>query len=576
MRQSRSVYELSLVGILGIAVVGSTLAVARRGGDYKFFDPLVDVKRIITDRYVDKVDEKALQNGAIQGMLETLNDPYTVYVPAAEKANFDKELTGEYVGIGAQVDQKDGWLIIVTPLEDSPAYKAGLMANDKVLEIESTSTQGLSIDKCIESLQGQPGTPVKLTIERAGQKQQITVTRDRIKTLSVKGFHRDPVDPNKWQYLIDPTRKIAYIRLTQFTPQCAKLIYEALESVNASSGDLKGLVLDLRWNPGGLLNEAVSIADLFLEDGVIVSTRGRTVAEVVEKAHKEGTYPNFPIAVLVNNSSASASEVLSGALVENNRAIVVGTRTFGKGSVQGVLNIASADGAELKFTEQGYYLPSGRSITRKDDKAQWGVDPTRGFYVPMTDPELIEMLKVRRELEVIRPGDAQAEQRWSDADWILTTLKDKQLAAAVRAVQAKVDSGEWKSTGLDGVSDKGVQVGEAQRLITARDRLERELARLDRRITAVETGVSDVKTGTDFWADDLDLSGGTLEVRDKSGKVVTTLQITGNNLERWLIDADVKKLDADKPADAKPEAKAETKSEPKPEAKPESKPAEKK
>lgn len=545
MSKPRSVFELSLMGILGVAVVGSTLALAGRDSDYKFFDPLIDVKRILAERYVEPIDDAKLQTGAIRGMVEVLNDPYTVYVPAEETADFDKELTGEYVGIGAQVDQKDGWLIIATPLEDSPAFKAGLMAGDKVVDIEGTSTNGLSIDKCIDMLQGKAGTPVNILVERDGQKIPFTIVRDRIKTLSVKGFHRDPADPNRWQHVIDPSRGIAYLRISQFTPEVAGLVRATLNDLNAANGGVRGLVIDLRWNPGGLLADAVQIADLFLEDGVIVSTRGRAFPEEIARAEKPGTLPPFPIAVIVNGASASASEVLAGALVENNRAVVVGTRTFGKGSVQGVINLPSAGNAELKFTEQGYYLPSGRSIQRRDDKADWGVDPTRGFFVPLTDEQTIEMLRVRREMEIIRAGDAApADQQWADTAWVLSTLKDPQLTAAVTALQAKIDTGDWKATGQDGIADNAVRIGETQRLMTARDRLERELVRLDKRLEVLGQGLGDVPSDHDFWPDSADLTGGQLIVRDKDGNVVATLRITGNNLERWLMDADVTKADA--------------------------------
>jgi len=476
-------------------------------------------------------------------------------VPPSDKQEFNKDLTGEYVGIGAQVNVQDGWLTIVSPLEDSPAFRAGLMAEDKVIAIGDVSTENKNVNDCVDLLMGEPGTPVKLTIERKGQKLELSVVRDRIKTRSVKGFHRSSGDGSQWEFMIDGARKIGYIRLTQFTPKCSQEIQAALASMGAAEGKLKGLVLDLRFNPGGLLNEAEEIADMFLKSGVIVSTRGRAYEERITRAKSEGTFPDFPMAVLVNGSSASASEVLSGALVENDRAIVVGTRSFGKGSVQSVLELPSGNGSELKITEQGYFLPSGRSITRKDDADHWGVDPSEGFYVPMTDPQTAAMLEARRREEVLRYAQEQgaaapeaaadhAQVDWTNADSVLNHLKDPQLMAAVKAVQGKVDSGTWQPTGETQNAKGRIAGAELLKLTQYQQRLLRELARTEKRMDAIETAAGDEAPKiADFWNNELDLTGGILEIRDKSGKVIATLDITGNNLERWLIDADVKKHD---------------------------------
>jgi carboxyl-terminal processing protease len=566
LSKRRYVFESALVLVLGAAVLGSTLAGSKpTANDYNFFDELIEVKQLINQRFVDKPDDKTMREGAIKGMVEALNDPYTIYVPASDKTQFNKDLTGEYVGIGALVNGADGWLNIVSPLEDSPAFKAGLLAGDRLVEVEGTSTQNLAMDKCVDLLMGEPGSVVHVVVERQGQKFPLAITRERIKTRNVKGFHRDPADPNNWQYLIDPARKIAYVRLTQFTPDCAKELRAALDSVGAEKGDLKGLVLDLRGNPGGLLDEATRIADMFLDDGVIVSTRGRAFQEKITRAQKDGTLPNFPIALLINGQSASASEVLSGALTENNRAIAVGSRSFGKGSVQVVLELPSGKGSELKITEQGYFLPSGRSISRKDDSATWGVDPTEGFYVPMTDAQTAAMLEVRRKEEIINakkdkgekvpektekaadPKAAATPDDWSNPEWIMTALKDEQLSAAVRAVQAKVDKGEWTPTGEKGPQLGKIETAELQQMRIFHERLIRELARTEKRMDAIEEASPEAKASPsrDLWPDTVDLTGGTIEVKDKDGKVVAVLQVTGNNVERWLLDADVKKADAD-------------------------------
>jgi carboxyl-terminal processing protease len=558
-----------LFALLGVTGLAATVAASRRmGDDYKFFDEIIEVKHIISSRYVETPDEKMLRQGAIQGMVEALNDPYTVYVPSSDKEVFNKDLTGEYAGIGAQVNMQEGWLTIVSPLEDSPAFRAGLMADDRIVSVGGVSTQDKNINDCVDMLMGQAGTPVELVVERKGRKFDLSIVRDRIKTRSVKGFHRSEGDASQWNHLIDAPRAIGYIRLTQFTPKCSEEVLAALRAMGADTGSLKGLVLDLRFNPGGLLNEAEAIADLFLTDGVIVSTKGRAYPEKVTRAKGPGTLPDFPITVLVNGSSASASEVLAGALAENSRAKVVGTRSFGKGSVQSVLELPSGNGSEIKITEQGYLLPSGRSITRKDDADQWGVDPSEGFYVPMTDAQTVAMLETRRREEVLRYAEEQAgaasdatatpspqtaptqqasrqaseQVDWNNVDSVLAFLKDPQLTAAVKALQIKVDSGEWKPTG-ETHNPKGRIAGdEMLKLTQYQQRLLRELARTDRRLEALETAAGDeAPKAADLWANDLDLTGGLLEIRDKQGNVIARLDITGNNLERWLLDADVRK-----------------------------------
>lgn len=578
MAKSRIIFESALILVLGGAVLGSTLAISKRNSDYAFFDELIEIKQIISSRYVENPDEKALREGAIKGMVDALNDPYTVYVPPADKSSFNKDLTGEYVGIGATVNTQDGWLTIVSPLEDSPAFKAGLMPADRIVEISGTSTENLSVDKCVDLLMGTAGTTLMLTVERQGERFPLEITREQIKTRSVKGFHRDPASPMTWQHLIDHSRGIGYIRLTQFTPKCSNEVLAALQAMGAGEGKLKGLVLDVRGNPGGLLSEAENIADFFLKDGIIVSTRGRAFQEKVTRAKEPGTLPDFPIALIINGQSASASEVLAGALVENSRGITVGSRTYGKGSVQVVLELPSGNGSELKLTEQGYFLPSGRSLSRKDDTPTWGVDPTEGFYVPVTDDQLVAMFEVRRREEALVNREAAAKNNkvapapktdskepakpidWANVDSVLEGLKDPQLAAAVRAVQHKVEKGEWIPTGQKGIETGSIATAELTQLRLFHERLERELIRTEKRMIAIEDAVPVAKNAPkpDLWADTIDLKGGNLEVKDKDGKVVATLQITGNDLERWLLDADVKKPEDAKPAQTSPTADAKT------------------
>lgn len=532
----------TLVATLGVAVVGSTIAVATkpdRDDDYAFFDPIVDIHAMLDGIYVDKPDEKTLQLGAINGMIESLNDPYTVFVPAEDTADFTKDLTGEYVGIGAEVGLRDGWFTILSPLDDSPAWKAGVMADDRVVAIDGKTTQGLAVDDCIDQLLGEPGTDVTITVERAdGSRTDITITRQPIRVNPVKGFLRRDGGEGEWRYLLDPGKNIAFVRLTQFTPHCAEELRAAIENATKEAGGtLGGLILDLRYNPGGVLEQAVQIADMFLDHGVIVSTEGRTNSNRVEQASKDGTLPAFPLVLLVNGQSASASEVLSGALSDHERAVILGSRTFGKGLVQTVRPLPGGAGV-LKITEQHYKLPSGRFIQRTDDATTWGVDPTPGYYLPMTDDQTIDMLTARRQQEVISHKD-QPEP--ASADEVVDRLKDPQLAAALRVMRHRIDEGSFEPVGIASNDPGDVAAAELTVVRKQRDRLLRELTRVEDRLDAAESGTPENKRADtrDLWPDDEDVVGGTLTVTDAKGNPVATLKITGRDLERWLVDAGV-------------------------------------
>ena len=536
---TRAWFQAGLLGVLGVAVLGSTVRIARMDDDYRFFDPLIEAKAILDKRAVEAPEGGALQRAAIGAMVDAVGDPFTVYVPPADSADFAKDLTGEYVGIGAQVTIEDGWLTVVTPLDGSPALEAGVRAGDRIVEISGQSTFGQSVDESVDTLSGAPGEKVSIVVEREGERIPIEIVREAINTVQVKGVHRR--GENDWQFVIDPSRGIAYVWLTQFTPGCAGELADALESAGASTGGLRGLVLDLRWNPGGVLEEAERLADLFLREGVIVSTRGRTGPESTSRASEEGTLPEFPIVVMLNELSASASEVLAGALVENGRAVVLGTRSVGKGSVQTVVPLSSQPGAVIKVTERRYYLPSGRSLQREDDSTTWGVDPTPGFYVPL-DRDAARAV-VRRKLgEDVIGAETENGAAWDDPDWILARLEDPQLTAAVRAIQARIDGGAWPTPAGDQPEGDAVAIAELAALREAREQLALEVARMDRRIGALsEAGVS--APTVDLWEDGASVAGGRVEVFDASGTLLARLKTTGDDLERWLIAAGLERAD---------------------------------
>ena len=380
---------------------------AASSDSYSFFDTLVDIRSQILRNYVEKVDDKKLLNGAINGMMSEL-DQYSNYFTKEELDAFDRTVHGQFSGIGAELseDPKTGQLIVVSPLEDSPALKAGILAGDRILKINGESMTGLSLKDLVTKIAGVSGTQVKLTVLHEGEKTpvDISVNRAVVQVHSVKGVRHTDGD-GQWDFLIDPDHRIAYVRITNFMENTAEDLDNALLPLiqDQKAGSLKGIILDLRFNPGGLLIAGGDVADRFLDSGVIVST-GRpdsTKRDFIREAVKEGTYPRIPLVVLVNEYSASASEIVAGALKDHNRAVLIGTRTFGKGSVQTLITLDNGNAA-LKLTTAYYYLPSGRNIMRKKTSKTWGVDPDPTFRLPLTETENRDILRSRSESEIIR------------------------------------------------------------------------------------------------------------------------------------------------------------------------------
>jgi carboxyl-terminal processing protease len=358
-----------LLGILAFQLPGS---LAQRDDDYTFVRTLVDIHRQVATNYVEPVDEAKLREGAIEGMLGEL-DPFTMYVPPARQEDFENMLEGSFKGVGIQLNQlPNGSVEVVTPIDGSPAFKAGVLAGDIITKVNGEGIDGLRLPEIVKKIGGPLGTEVKLTVKHVtGKEEELKMTREEIVMPVIKGWERKA--DNSWDYFVDKDPKIAYIRITQFTSDTADNLRDAVTPLLQQG--LQGLVLDLRFNPGGRLEEAIKVVDMFVSKGVIVSTKGRNRAERSVSATAAGTLPNFPMIVLVNEHSASASEIVAGSLQDNHRAVVVGERTYGKGSVQEVIPLDSK-GGELKLTVAYYYLPSGRLVHRKKDATDWGVNPT--------------------------------------------------------------------------------------------------------------------------------------------------------------------------------------------------------
>jgi len=314
-----------------------------------------DVLSLIQSSYVEEVNMDNIVKGAIDGMVHSL-DPHSSYLTPEMLKQVEVETKGVFGGLGIEIGVKDGVPTIIAPIEDTPAAKAGLLAGDKIIRIEKELTRNMTVMDAVKRLRGEPGTKVTITVSRESQPEPkvYTLTRELIRIKSVK--------PKQM------SDGIGYIRLTQFQQDSHQEVERALNEFKKSKEGLKGLILDLRNNPGGLLDQAVRVADAFIESGIIVYTDGRIEAQKTKyTAHKEGTWTGFPIVVMVNAGSASASEIVAGALQDHGRAIVIGQRTFGKASVQTILPME--DGSALRLTTARYYTPNGRSIQAR------GIEP---------------------------------------------------------------------------------------------------------------------------------------------------------------------------------------------------------
>ncbi len=308
-----------------------------------------DALKIIQTNYVEETDAKELVRGAVKGMLTSL-DPHSSFMNPDMYKEMQIDTQGEFQGIGITIGIRDGVLTVIAPIDDTPAFRAGIQAGDKIVMIEGSPTKDMSLEEAVKLMRGPKGTKVTISIMREGEPGPIkhTITRDVIPLHSVKVKDIDP--------------SIGYVRITQFQKKTSSEFSDALEKVREEKGDnFKGMVLDLRNNPGGLLYSAIEVADKFIDSGPIVTTKGRTKKlDYAYNARSNGTEPDYPMVVLVNGGSASASEIVAGALQDYKKAILIGTTTFGKGSVQTIYGLG--DGSAMRLTTARYYTPSGRSI----------------------------------------------------------------------------------------------------------------------------------------------------------------------------------------------------------------------
>lgn len=355
--------------------------------DEELYRLFVDALEHVDRSYVKEVDRRKLIESAIHGMLENL-DPYSNFIGPTEWKQFDRQTRGKFGGVGIQISQKDGILTVISPLVGTPAYEAGIQAGDRILEVNGESITKLSLPDVVDRLTGAPDTEVALTVGRGPRDSKpftVKLKRALINVESVLGDTHGLDD--RWDFMLDKTNKIGYIRISSFIPNTKADLDAAIKKLQDEG--MKGLVLDLRFNPGGLLNAAIEVSDLFVEEGKIVSTKGRSTIDKTYYAAKEGTLPNFPMAILINQGSASASEIVSACLQDHKRAVVIGERSWGKGSVQNVIELEGGKSA-LKLTTASYNRPNGSNIHRfndSKDEDEWGVKPDSGFEVKLTPKE---------------------------------------------------------------------------------------------------------------------------------------------------------------------------------------------
>jgi carboxyl-terminal processing protease len=357
---------------------------------------------------VKKVDRRELVEAAIQGMISRL-DPYSAYIGPEELDRFRSGVESEFGGVGIQITIDGGLLRVLSPISGTPAYRAGITAGDRIVEIEGQSTEGITVDKAMLQLKGKPGTKVAISVlhPQTRQVQKIVLTREMIHVETVLGDRRLANDA--WDFLYDHDKRIGYVRLTAFSRDTADELRKALEQLKAAK--IRGLILDLRFNPGGLLNQAIEISNLFISKGRIVSTTGRSSPPRTWEAHGQGAFEGFPMVILVNRYSASASEIVSACLQDHKRAVVVGERTWGKGSVQNVIEMEDGHSL-LKLTTSAYKRPSGKNIHRfpnSREEDEWGVRPDPGYELRLTDEDLYALMRDRRDRDIIRPHPALAQ-----------------------------------------------------------------------------------------------------------------------------------------------------------------------
>lgn len=386
---------------------------------YEQIKLLVDVLQHIKQQYVEEMDTKTLIYGAASGMVRNL-DPFSQFMEPEAHKEMRTETEGEFGGLGIRLAVREGWPTVITPIPDTPAYRLGILPNDKIVRIEGETTQGMTINDAVQKLRGKPKTKVTISIFREGDKEakDYTITREIIKIQSVKYVMRDDT--------------IGYVRLAEFIEPSAPDMMKALKDMEKQG--MKSLILDLRNDPGGLLTSAVDVSKMFLADNkLIVYTQGRAQPRQEFRADAQAPYPTLPMVVLVNQGSASGSEIVAGALQDHKRALIMGHETFGKASVQSI--IALDDGSALRLTTAKYYTPNGRLIHRDEKTKKGGITPDIIVDVPRETE-----IKLQAQSEEIYAKDKKPESAVKKEEQV----RDEALERAAEILRARAIFQEGK------------------------------------------------------------------------------------------------------------------------------------
>ena len=444
--------------LLGLSITYSAQRENKAPGRHENLRLLVDVLGEVKEKYVKDLDDdkmRELVEQMINGGLEKL-DPHSGFMNEDEFRQFKQGSTGKFGGVGIRLGpDRAGQFVVESPIPGTPAYDAGVQAGDVILKIDGKSTEQMTLKKVVDLIQGEPGTEVTLTVihENGREPVDMTMKRAEIKVDSVMGDKRMQDNLKEWDFFIDHKTKVGYIRISAFTETTVEELTRAVELLQ--NAGMRGLVLDLRNNPGGLLKAAVEVSSMFLPEGKnVVTTKGRSdvVEDVYNVHHKNANIKasGYPIAILINRYSASASEIVSAALQDHARAVIIGERSYGKGSVQNLIGMENGKSA-LKITTASYWRPSGRNIHRfpdARDEDEWGVKPNKGFDVKLTPEERAEYYKYRRERDVVRRDGENAPVKTKEEDGPAAKkeekkgpYRDKVLEKALEYVRGELANG---------------------------------------------------------------------------------------------------------------------------------------
>jgi len=397
---------------------------------YRNIELFTEVLRQVEENYVEPQETKKLIEGAIKGMLQSL-DPHSTYMTKEEHDDLRVETQGSFTGVGMQITVKDDVLTVISPIEDTPAYKAGIKSGDRILKIDDKTTIDMTSTEAVKLIRGPKGSTVKITISRKGVDKPLVfnLIRDVIPLQSIRSYRLD--------------HEIGYVRIKNFQGNTTEELLTALEKLEKEK-PLKGLILDLRDNPGGLLTQAIGVSDVFLESGAIVSTKGRIKEQdIIESATKSPSDRKWPMIVVVSGGSASASEIVAGALQDNKRALILGTKTFGKGSVQTIVPLS--DGSGLRLTSARYYTPSGRSIQVS------GIDPDIELeYAPVEEKEEDEVSLLMREEDL---DNHMINENEDTQDATIDTKKESAPDRLKQKIEKSPGKGKEEEKG-EGVKEK--------------------------------------------------------------------------------------------------------------------------